>query len=89
MSGTNDKIFDGAFRTMLEKMPQLMIPLINEAFHTNYTAADLKLQLKNEHIDIVEGMNRSTDSLLYVGDKWYHLECQKNPDSTMAMWKIL
>lgn len=85
MREANDKIFDSAFRTMLEKMPQLMIPLINEAFHTHYTAEDLKLQLKNEHVDVVGGMNRSTDSLLYVGDKRYHLECQKNPDSTMAI----
>lgn len=85
MREANDKIFDSAFRTMLEKMPQLMIPLINEAFHTNYTAEDLKLQLKNEHVDIVAGLKRSTDSLLYVGDKRYHLECQKNPDSTMAI----
>ena len=85
MRDTNEKVFDGAFRTMLEKMPQLMIPLINEAFHTNYTAVDLKHQLKNEHVDIVEGMKRSTDSLLYIGDKRYHLECQKNPDSSMAI----
>lgn len=85
MREANEKIFDGAFRTMLEKMPQLMIPLINEAFHTNYTAEDLKLQLKNEHVDVVAGLKRNTDSLLYVGDKRYHLECQKNPDSTMAI----
>ena len=85
MNTANDKIFDSAFRTMLERMPQLMIPLINEAFRTNYTEADLKLQLKNEHVDIVQELNRSTDSLLYVGDKRYHLECQKNPDSSMAI----
>ena len=30
----NNTIFDDVFRTMLEKMPQLVIPVINEVFHT-------------------------------------------------------
>lgn len=80
-----DTIFDDVFRTILEKMPQLMIPLINEVFHTTYTSEDLKAQLKNEHVDVVLGKKRTTDSLLYIGDKRYHLECQKNPDSTIAV----
>lgn len=42
MGKTNDKIFDDVFRTMLEKMPQVMIPLINEVFHTDYRDEDLK-----------------------------------------------
>ena len=29
-------IFDDVFRTMLEKMPQLAVPLINEVFGTSY-----------------------------------------------------
>lgn len=29
----NNTIFDDVFRTMLEKMPQLVIPVINEVFH--------------------------------------------------------
>lgn len=32
----NNTIFDDVFRTMLEKMTQLVIPLINEVFHTSY-----------------------------------------------------
>ena len=27
-------IFDDVFRTIAQKMPQLLIPLINEVFHT-------------------------------------------------------
>ena len=29
-------IFDDVFRTIAQKMPQLLIPLINEVFHTSY-----------------------------------------------------
>ena len=30
----NNTIFDDVFRTMIEKIPQLAIPLINEVFQT-------------------------------------------------------
>ena len=33
---TNNTIFDDVFRTMMEKMIYLVIPLINEVFHTSY-----------------------------------------------------
>lgn len=85
MGDTNDKIFDDVFRTMLEKMPQLMLPLINEVFHTDYGDEDLKAQLKNEHHDAVLEWKRTTDSRLHIRDRQYHLECQKDPDSTMVI----
>ena len=33
-------IFDDVFRTIAQKMPQLLIPLINEVFHTSYSEAE-------------------------------------------------
>lgn len=36
MSISDNTIFDDVFRTMLEKMPELVIPLINEVFGTDY-----------------------------------------------------
>lgn len=36
MGNKNNTIFDDVFRTMLEKMPGLVIPLINEVFGTAY-----------------------------------------------------
>ena len=45
----NNTIFDDVFRTMIEKMPYLAVPLINEVFHTSYPE-DVKItQLCNEH----------------------------------------
>ena len=32
----NNTIFDDVFRTMVEKIPQLAVPLINEVFQTSY-----------------------------------------------------
>ena len=38
MAVSNNTIFDDVFRTMIEKMPELVIPLINEVFVTDYPA---------------------------------------------------
>ena len=32
----NNTTFDNVFRTMLEKMPELIVPVLNEIFGTNY-----------------------------------------------------
>ena len=34
---SHSTVFDDVFRTIAQKMPQLLIPLINEVFHTNYS----------------------------------------------------
>ena len=44
-------IFDDVFRTIAQKMPQLLIPLINEVFHTNYSEDTDFEQLRNEHYE--------------------------------------
>ena len=80
-----NNIFDSVFRSMLEQTPQLMIPLINEVFHTKYKPEDLKAQLKNEHKDVEKKLDRTTDSLLHIGNKKYHIECQKAYDNTMVI----
>lgn len=76
-------IFDDVFRTLLERMPHLAIPLINEVFHTTYDEDEEISQLRNEH----QGKDgeRVTDSCLMIGNKIYHIECQSNPDSTMVI----
>ena len=34
----DNTIFDDVFRTMMEKMTFLVVPLINDVFHTSYPA---------------------------------------------------
>ena len=46
---TNNTIFDDVFRTMMEKMTYLIVPLINEVFHTSYPEKVKIVHLRNEH----------------------------------------
>lgn len=84
--GSNNTIFDDVFLTLLEKLPRLIIPLINEVFETNYTEEDEVIQLKDAHQ--TEDGRRTTDSALRIRDKWYHIECQSTPDSTIIIRMI-
>ena len=68
---------------MIEKMPYLAVPLINEVFHTSYPE-DVKItQLRNEHQQ--KDGEIITDSCLLIGKKMYHIECQSTDDTTMAI----
>jgi len=70
-------IFDDVFRTMEEHTPELMIPLINEVFKTNYSETIAITRLGDKrHIlqNLVE-----TDACLSIGGKLYHFECESNP----------
>ena len=82
----NNTIFDDVFRTMIEKMPYLAVPLINEVFHTSYPE-DVKItQFRNEHQQ--ENGEIITDSCLLIGKKMYHIECQSTDDTTMVVRMI-
>lgn len=83
-SGT---VYDDVFRTMLDKMPHLAIPLINEVFSRQYSDSEPVMALQNEHMEIMTD-KVITDSCLKVADKYYHMECQSNPDGTMAIRMI-
>lgn len=80
---SNNTIFDDVFRTLVEKMPQLTIPFINEIFGTNYPEDIEMEQRRNEH-QTKDG-EVITDSHLQIREKSYHLECQSTKDSTMVI----
>lgn len=50
-------IFDDVFRTETEKMPELTIPLINEAFGTNYPS----------NVEIIQGRNEQKRFMVCTG----------------------
>ena len=79
----NNTIFDDVFRTMLERMPQLIVPVINEVFGTNYPADIPVVQRRNEHY--TKSGEIITDSHLFIANKIYHIECQSTADSTMIV----
>ena len=76
-------IFDDVFRTIAQKMPQLLIPLINEVFHTSYSEEEQFEQLRNEHYEKYGTV--ITDSIIRIGGHIYHLECQSSKDRTMVI----
>ena len=82
----NNTIFDDVFRTMLEKMPHLIIPLINEVFGTDYPDDIPIVQKRNEHLTATGII--ITDSHLFIADKIYHIECQSTSDSAMVIRMI-
>lgn len=69
----NNTIFDDVFRTMVERMTYLLVPLINEVFHTSYPENVKIVHLRNEHQ--LEDGELITDARLLIGDKVYHIEC--------------
>lgn len=79
-------IFDDVFRTILEKMPQLAIPLINEVFGTSYPEDIKIIQKRNEHQ--TQNGRVITDSHLLIANRIYHIECQSTDDSTMVIRMI-
>lgn len=82
----NSTIFDDVFRTMVQKMPMLLISLINEVFHTDYSEDEAFEQLRNEHTEAFGKV--ITDSIICIRGKTYHIECQSNDDATMAIRMI-
>lgn len=82
----NNTIFDNVFRTMLEKMSELVVPLINEVFGTNYPADIAVEQQRNEHQ--TKNGEKITDSRLKIADKIYHIECQSTGDAEMVIRMI-
>lgn len=79
----SNTVFDDVFRTMLERIPEIMIPLINEIFSTDYPENEPITQLKNEHF--TRSGVTITDCVLGIREKHYHLECQSTPDRTIAL----
>ena len=71
---------------MLEKMPELVVPLINEVFGTNYPADIAVEQQRNEHQ--TKNGEKITDSRLKIADKIYHIECQSTGDAEMVIRMI-
>lgn len=79
-------IFDDVFRTIAQKMPFLLIPLINEVFGTEYSDEQEFEQLRNEHYEKFGKV--ITDSIIRIGGHIYHIECQSEKDGHMAVRMI-
>ena len=91
--------YDDVFRTLLTDCTELMIPVVNEIFHTHYTGKESICLLQNEHfIKMPDGseQERITDSSFEIiseetapiaqgQKKRYHIECQSTEDGSMIV----
>ena len=88
MSNTSTP-YDDAQRTLSVDCPSLLIPLVNEAFQTNYPLdADVKLYNNEFFITTGNDQKRITDSNFSLnGEKTirYHFECQSTEDGSLTL----
>ena len=82
-ANNNNTIYDDVFKTMLEKFPELIIPLVNEEFHQNcplnaeIESLNLESHKKEGHV--------VADSVFKIENHFYHVECQSSIDNTIAV----
>lgn len=79
----HDTIYDDVFRTMAQKMPHLFVALINEVFGTDFSEDAEIITCRNEFY--TKKGKIITDSIFYIEGRLFHIECQSNPDNTMAI----
>lgn len=80
---TDGNIWDMIFKTLLQEMPQMVLPLINEAFHENYAMNAQIISLNNEFYN-ADGSKVVSDTSFQVNHKLYHFECQFSNGMEMA-----
>ena len=78
-----DNIWDIMFKVILQEMPQMAIPLINEAFHENY-GMDVEIVSLNNEFYNADGSKSVSDTSFLVDEMLYHFECQFSNDREMA-----
>lgn len=86
---TNNTIFDDVFRTMVEKMTYLLVPLINEVFHTSYPKdayTDLNkliVRISDYIFRKEENVRKGVDEVM--GGKVLQLESERLREEGMAI----
>ena len=76
-------IFDDVLRTIQERRPKLLIPLVNEVFHTAYPENMKVTRLPEEYQKVVSKV--VADSCNKIMEQIYHFECQSTSDGNMIL----
>jgi len=86
----DNRIYDNVFRTLCEKNPKLLIPLINEIFSKSYRMdEDVELLAGEHHTPGMAGEAEViTDSCIKICNRLYHIECQSRTDGSMMIRMI-
>jgi len=80
---SDSTIFDDVLRTVQERLPQLLIPLINEVFHTSYSKDTEVVRLPEEYQKLLSKV--IADSCNKIDNLVYHFECQSRSDGSMIL----
>lgn len=83
MAEDNSTIYDDVLRTIQERHPKLLIPLVNEVFHTSYGEDEEVTRLPEEYQKMVSKV--VADGCSVIGDYVYHIECQSTKDGRMML----
>ena len=80
--------FDDVFKTLLEKCTDLIIPVLNEVFGTDYKMNEpISLGATEHHFTDEKGEHRKriTDSCIKIRNHRYHVECESIPNTHIAI----
>lgn len=83
--------YDDVFRTLLNDCRNLVIPLINEMFHENFSGDEEIVYYQNEHFlnqqdgEVKKCVTDTGFAVVGKTEKKYHLECQSTSDSSMIV----
>lgn len=83
MENDNSTIYDDVLRTIQERHPELLIPLVNEVFHTSYPVDTRVRRLPEEYQKLVSKV--VADSCNIIGNHAYHVECQSTKNGNMML----
>lgn len=79
----NTTIFDDVLRTFQERLPKLLIPLVNEVFGTAYSRDTKVTRLPEEYQKLLSKV--VADSCNQIEGLVYHFECQSRKDGSMIL----
>lgn len=80
---SRDSMYDSVFKTMTQKMPHLLVPLVNYVFGTEFPEDMEVVRMGEEYEGKVK--KRIADSVFRIKGRIFHIECQSQWDSNMAM----
>lgn len=76
-------IFDDTFRTLIEKMPTLVIPFVNEVFGSKHPENAQVIRL--DSTNFCTNNKIISDARLRIENKIYHIECQSKGHKEMVI----
>ena len=81
--------YDDVFRTLQNDCPELLIPVVNDIFRTDYAAGRDQVVVRNNEFFFTAPDGEQTkvvsDSHVMIGGSHYHMECQSAADGTMVV----